>query len=785
MTNNVKGKLTLTDINKIDEVEDNHTTTIDVNSGLIVHHYIEGTTTPLAADETTSNVKVGTSYTTTKSTEVPKNYEAVSVTTNDNNANVNEENLETNGNIREEQTIVIYYYRLKEETVTNEITKTATTSKEITRQVEGGTEVVPILTNEDGVVTYNITYTTTIKDYIGKAKITLVDTLPAKINVEKSNLAGGTYNAETNTISWEERIPEVNTYECENETYTKTIEKELKVVYEGQDLEEDLVNTVKGTTITYYPDNDPSHPGEPKTTLEKEDTAKVEQQCRVTKTVEKVWEDSNNQRGNRPEKIMVELTANGVKLDTAELSNTNNWKHEFKNLDKYDENDNLIEYTITEKEIKEDDLEYYEEAVIVVNGDKTTITNTHRKLGSKIESTIEKDGTKELVGRETEVEYSIKYNAKVTDYIGEARVTIVDYLPYKIDKEKSNLDEGIYDEETKTITWSKDLGHINTIKNGDFTTEITKAIKVSYIDLDVKAEKMTNKAKGQIELLPTGEKEEVEDDHDTKMSLIGKIIVEYKDIDTNEDIPYIDENGEKKLYNYEEEGYVGDNYKTKEKEIPYYELVKVPENKEGQFQKEEQTVTYYYKKLPFNIGIDKTIKEVSINGETKWIANNKLTKLEIPESKLAKAEIIVKYKIVVKNTEKIDGKAEIVDNLPAGFVLASTNPTYWEKLQGGKIQTEVELKAGEQKELEVVLKWQNSNKNLGTLKNIVEVANTDNIPKYADNNAEDNISTAEVIISVKTGIEVVSDILIITGTLGLMMLFAVAVIDMKIGNRKK
>ena len=594
----------------------------------------------------------------------------------------------------------------------------------------------------------------------------------------------GTYDEATNTITWEEKVENINTYECEGEIYKGSVEKQISVVFDGQDVNAVLDNKAKGTTVTYYPDDNPTKPGEEKTKVEAEDDAPIEQEYKVERNVIKVWDDNNNERGNRPSTIEAIVKSKDKVIETVVLSKDNNWEHKFTNLNKYDAEGNLMEYSITEKEVKTDDLEYYEDAIIEVENNTTRITNKYRKLSNKIDSKIEKGGTKELVGKQTEVQYSIKYNATITQYIGEAKATVIDYLPYKIDVNKSDLAGGTYDEETKTITWVQDLGHINTVKDDDFKVEITKQIKVNYIDIDAKAEKMTNKVKGKVELIPTGEKDEVEAEHDTILNLLGKIIVKYKDIDTDLDIPYTDENGEQKYYNYDEEGYIGDDYTTKKKDIPYYEFVKVTDNKEGQFKKETQTIIYYYRKLPFNIGIDKTVKEISVNGAKTRIEDNKLAKLEIPQTKLATTEVLVKYRIVVKNTEKVDGKADIIDTIPTGFELASTNPDYWTQLQGRRIQTNVELKVGQQKELEVVLKWQNANQNLGTTKNIVEVANTDNPPKYPDNNPDDNISVAEVILTVKTGAEITGDILTIAGILGLIVLLSAMVIDKKIIKRK-
>ena len=137
-----------------------------------------------------------------------------------------------------------------------------------------------------------------VNNYIGKIKISIVDTLPAGIDVDASDLAGGRYNSENNTITWEEE-KEING------DYDEVIEKEIIVVYEGQDVTKPLINTAKGIITTYYPEGHTPNGGEEKTTKEKETTSEVEQEYKVEKTVEKIWEDNNNLKGKRPESVNV------------------------------------------------------------------------------------------------------------------------------------------------------------------------------------------------------------------------------------------------------------------------------------------------------------------------------------------------------------------------------------------------------------------------------------------------------------------------------------------------
>ena len=85
-------------------------------------------------------------------------------------------------------------------------------------------------------------------------------------------------------------------------------------------------------------------------------------------------------------------------------------------------------------------------------------------MDTDLNATIEKTGTDAVASSSQEVNYNIKYNATVTEYIGTGLVTITDYLPYAIDESKSNLDGGTYDALTNTITWTENIDHIKHIR---------------------------------------------------------------------------------------------------------------------------------------------------------------------------------------------------------------------------------------------------------------------------------------------------------------------------------
>ncbi|MBR6504561.1 MAG: Cna B-type domain-containing protein, partial [Clostridia bacterium] len=89
--------------------------------------------------------------------------------------------------------------------------------------------------------------------------------------------------------------------------------------------------------------------------------------------VVKVWEDNENSTGKRPEKITINLLANGEIINRQDVTQSDNWYCIFDNLEEHDENNEKIIYTVTENavpgyttiisEFDEDEREY-------------TITNT-------------------------------------------------------------------------------------------------------------------------------------------------------------------------------------------------------------------------------------------------------------------------------------------------------------------------------------------------------------------------------------------------------------------------
>lgn len=103
----------------------------------------------------------------------------------------------------------------------------------------------------------------------------------------------------------------------------------------------------------------------------------------VTKiSVEKVWDDNNDQDGIRPTTIKVQLYADGKASGrTVELSENNNWKYTWKDLDKQKDGEDIV-YTVDEIEIPDGYTK-----TVTNKGAAFTITNTHKPGTTEVKVT--------------------------------------------------------------------------------------------------------------------------------------------------------------------------------------------------------------------------------------------------------------------------------------------------------------------------------------------------------------------------------------------------------------
>ncbi len=333
------------------------------SASVLVHHYIDGTQNKVpsksggeVSDELITG-KVDDKYSTNASSNIANNYELVT------------SKLPTNasGTMTEEQIVVTYYYQLKDPTLTSNISKTSTLNK---------------ITSKDQEMPYTITYTANVDTYKGDAEVTIVDTLPYTIDESKSDLAGGTYNAEAKTITWKENITGIDSFaSIKNQI---NITKEIKVVYKDLDVTQaNVTNKVTGTINLKTPEKTDT------TEVTKDIPTEYLKDVKVTK----IWNDNNNSASKRPANVTVVLTGDGktykqqLSVQNVVSGNNNNWEYTFTNLPKYNAQGVEIDYVLSEEVSSESNNKFY--SANIDQGNKT-ITNTFTVPDEKVTVTAKK-----------------------------------------------------------------------------------------------------------------------------------------------------------------------------------------------------------------------------------------------------------------------------------------------------------------------------------------------------------------------------------------------------------
>ncbi len=329
------------------------------SAGVIVHHIDTDTKEQIAPDvmiPAQGTGKYGDSYTTEVSSEIPANYEYVTRTDN------------WEGTMVDTLIEVTYEYRLVDPSITNQdISKTATAS----------------IDNPKAEIEYGINYTTTIENYIGRAQVTIVDTLPYKIDVAKSSLNGGTYDEESQTITWTELVDGIDTY-TNPESGNIEIHKTIKVVYLNMDVSKETIeNNVSGKVKLFTPD---------KTSEEVTGTATTDTEFKMDITVNKVWEDNDTQSNRRPEVVTINVIGEDDKVvQSYDLKvKEGETSHTFVDLPKYNREGNEIPYTVEEKEKTLGDLKFYTNKVEGNAEEGYTITNTFTTPDDEISIIVNK-----------------------------------------------------------------------------------------------------------------------------------------------------------------------------------------------------------------------------------------------------------------------------------------------------------------------------------------------------------------------------------------------------------
>ena len=513
LTNTVIGITSVNNSSLSNGVTAEATVLVEVKGKLIVK-YLEKDTNKELLNEKISIDKVGTNYSTNAEEIFGYNYDSV---------NGNE-----NGKYSVNDTTVIYYYTKNNGEIT-----------EIETVKEGPDKVSSI----NGTFNYTLKGSAIVRDYVGKATLKVVDTLPYKIDENNSKLDNMCFYDGNYTITCTKEYNIKDTDYIDGE-YKINEEFNLELIFIGID-KDTIVNKAK-TIIDLDGNNNPGEETEKETEIEK-GSLKV-----IYKTTDNV--------------VLKELS------ETTELAGT-----KYSTVKEF-----FYGYTFKENKGASVSGEYVANNTLVVYYIYT------KNIGGSEEDLI-KEGNYEVEGINSEFNYTIKYNAVITDYVGDATITIIDELPYKLDLSKSVFNKNVwtYDEETLTLTYTKKYNVTEKLVI-DFNEELS----LYYIGID------TNEVyNGVVSNLTYGEVTKDSDNGVFTKVNEGNVVVKYVTVKDNSYENLIDD--------ITLNGLVGTTYVTNEKTFDNYILVETIGEVEGEFALEDKEVIYVYKlkELPPKTGI--------------------------------------------------------------------------------------------------------------------------------------------------------------------------------------
>ena len=501
------------------------------------------------------------------------------------------------------------------------------------------------------------------------------------------------------------------------------------------------------------------------------------------RSVEKVWNDDNNADKIRPESIQVQLNANGNKYEAEGVTNpvtlneANGWKYTWNNLPtKIDEKD--VTYEIVEI----GEIKGYTSAS-TVNGNKTTITNTHTPESDlALRKFITKVNDKEITDRIPNVDITPLVDRTSTtatynhpkDPVLVAQNQLVTYT-IRVYNEgptdayaslvKDDIPQGL-----EFVTYTEGDGSTNDTYKWKLVdendNEVTEPSKAKYVVTDYLAKDAEEKN------LLKGFNPETMTELDYR-----DVQIQFKVIEPN--------TSDRIVIN---QAQIADDSDSNGNSMT--DKDSTPNEWKGEDDEDIEKIRVLY----FDLALRKWVTQaiVTENGQTQVTETGhkaeddpeEVVKVDLKKSKISNVIVKFRYSIRITNEGEIAGEAqEISDYIPEGLVfIAEDNPDW--RQEEGKVVTEKlkgkTLQPGESAEVEILLTWVNSESNMGVMVNTAEISKDYNeygspdIDSTPNNKVpgEDDIDDAPVMLTVKTGSEI---IMIVTLGLGVIAIIGAGV----------
>ena len=162
----------------------------------------------------------------------------------------------------------------------------------------------------------------------------------------------------------------------------------------------------------------------------------------------------------------------------------------------------------------------------------------------------------------------------------------------------------------------------------------------------------------------------------------------------------------------------------------------------------------------FDLSLEKQISKISVittqGTKTTEYENINFAKVDLVAKYMNNTSVIVTYKFIIRNNGDVTGYVDsLQDDLPKGLEFSSELNKDWYKGSDGKLYTEAlsktAIEPGKSSEIELILTKETTEESTGTFTNNAELAKISNIEAVDEIQKDNNKSSADLVISIKTG----------------------------------
>ena len=408
---------------------------------------------------------------------------------------------------------------------------------------DGNTEEVEVLktgpeaiTDINGKVNYTISGSATVRDYVGDIKVTIKDMLPYAIDEDSSIIPNACTYDGNKTITCVKEYKNVVSDDYTDGIFKVDTSFNLQLVFKG--INSDTIVNKAQVVIDLDGNKTPSDETEVVTNVEKGNLVVKHISGNTVLEVEDTKSNYGGASYSTSHKAFY-----GYTLDTSNLPSNANGNY-------------------------------------IANSTITVVYNYIKNDGNIKENTVSKIQNNTINSIGSEFNYVLSYTGKISEYVGEVTLELIDTLPYNVE---------IISMDNRCTLNGKTIVCRETYNITEDANTISESFDIKLKYLNITGAEVTNNVKSK---LYYGNKSVDAEDNVTDTIPYGNVIATYKDTE-----------GNTLTSNYTNNGLAGSEYTTPQKEIFGYTFKEVNgDDKEGIYvENKELVVNYVYTKNDGNI----------------------------------------------------------------------------------------------------------------------------------------------------------------------------------------